>query len=216
MNSSNIASLIRGVGSSTTYEVMNALGDHYNSTPGCITSASGQPFPLDGSCVDFDSGQAGVQPQSESGARSGRMPTPTTTSCGITTKSARANGIQTLVGSDARGYLENVRFARSSRAPSGSDISGLRFVAYAKDAAPWIKYDDSAVGGEGSDGVSDLSVGQLQGIFASCPITNWSAVGGANRQIIVWAALRGSDISSTFEHFFGAGNSSTNCIPPAA
>jgi ABC-type phosphate transport system substrate-binding protein len=210
MNPSHGVSFVRGAGSDTTFEVMNDLAAHYNGARGCIAAQSGQTFPLNGTCVDFDPGTAGIQPQYESGINNanpdhdivwGFYPV------------GSGNGITLLTQTGNPGVIPRLSYARSSRAEAPADPAGLRFLAFARDAIPWVKFNDSAVANEASDPVSNLSVAQLTSIFVSCGTTNWNQVGGNAGTIAVWAAQNGSGTRVTYDGFVG-GNS-TNCIPPA-
>lgn len=201
---------IRGGGSDTTYEMMVGLADQYNATPGCITSQSGFTFPENGTCIDFDPVTPGIQPHWEDPViQAGANPDHNIIWQFYPYGSS--NGIKVLTDTGQPNVTERFRFARSSRAPSGSDPAGLRFVGYARDAIPWVKYDDSAVATEPSDGVTNLTQAQLQGIFTGCTNTNWNQVGGNNGPIIVWSAQSGSGTRSTFDGFVGG--DSTTCIP---
>jgi len=212
MNPSLGISFIRGVGSDTTYEMMVALGDHYNNAVGCVTAATGVTFPTDGTCQDFDPGTPGIQPHWED--------------AGITSGAngdhdvvwnmypvGSGNGIKILQQTGSPGTIPRVSFARSSRANNASDPAGLRFLAYARDAIPWIKYNDSAVANEPSDPVSNLTLSQLQGVFVNCGNTDWSQIGGNAGPILVWSAQGGSGTRATFDGFVGG--DSTTCIPAA-
>jgi len=210
MNPSGGTSYIRGVGSDTTYEMVVALGDQYNASPGCITSQSGLTFPLNGTCVDFDTGTPGIQPSYQNGISNANADRDVVWNMYPV---GSGNGITLLSQTGNPGVIPRISYARSSRAPAGSDPAGLRFLAFARDAIPWIKYDDSAVANEGSDGVTNLTQAQIQGIFVSCTNTNWNQVGGNNSNIIVWSAQGGSGTRTTFDGFVG-GNS-TSCIPAA-
>src|SRR5262249_35668491 len=201
---------IRGGGSDTTYEMMVGLADQYNATPGCITSQSGFTFPENGTCIDFDPVTPGIQPHWEDPViQAGANPDHNIIWQFYPYGSS--NGIKVLTDTGQPNVTERFRFARSSRAPSGSDPAGLRFVGYARDAIPWVKYDDAAVATEPSDGVTNLTQAQLQGIFTGCTNTNWNQVGGNNGPIIVWSAQNGSGTRSTFDGFVGG--DSTTCIP---
>ncbi|MBI2710246.1 MAG: substrate-binding domain-containing protein [Actinobacteria bacterium] len=222
----NQPDLIRMGGSDTTETLMNSLAKLYNEAPGCILT--GTPQNLDGKCFDFNSATAGIQPQYQLDADGN--PTDKAnpdhdvaygyaavgSSTGITQLAQRGTtGIQTL------------DIARSSRAPRSSDVDGLRFVAYAKDAIPWVRFP-----GTPASGVSSLSVTQIRNAFSGCApgvqpeidktvnggnnngVADWGDIGGATGEpLVVWAAQDGSGTRSTFDGFLGSGANSTNCIP---
>jgi ABC-type phosphate transport system substrate-binding protein len=209
MNPSGGISYIRGVGSDTTYEMMVALGDQYNNAAGCITSQSGQTFPLNGTCVNFGNTNPPTY-QYQNGINNAN---PDHDVVWNMYPVGSGNGITLLSQTGNPGVIPRLSYARSSRTPSASDAAGLRFLAYARDAVPWIKYDDSAVANEASDPVTNLTQAQIQSIFVSCASTDWNQVGGNAGPIIVWAAQGGSGTRATYDGFVG-GNS-TSCIPAA-
>jgi len=85
----------------------------------------------------------------------------------------------------------------------------LRFVAFAKDALTWTKWNNAGGGGAP---VSNLTVAQLNDILVDCTITTWDQVGGANTNpIIVYTAITASGSRASWDAFVG-GNTST-CIP---
>ena len=65
----------------------------------------------------------------------------------------------------------------------------------------------------GSGGATQfcLTQSQLQGIFVTCTITNWSQVGGNNLAIAVYTAQAGSGTRSAWDGFVGG--DSSHCIP---
>ena len=206
------AAQILGSGSDTTQFMMNNLDSLYRFTPGCkVVADTGQTQPLDFSCI---------------------LPDPVGT---ITTENythdqiqeayflGSSNGINQLCEQGQVGVAK-ISFARSSRALSGSDCTGLNFVAYAKDAIPFEAFPtvngqpnpvfrgfnnpDPLCSGKGLC----LTQAQLTGIFVSCSITNWNQVGSTvSAPIEIFTAQTGSGTRKTFDGFVG-GNSQT-CIP---
>jgi hypothetical protein len=65
----------------------------------------------------------------------------------------------------------------------------------------------------GSTGTTQfcLSQSQLQGIFITCTIKNWSAVGGQNVAIQIYTPQSGSGTRKTWDKFLGG--DSSHCIP---
>src|SRR5689334_13544355 len=176
-----IAESILGSGSDTTQFMMGALDNLYQFSPGCD--------------------QLAIPPASQQLDFSCSAPDPAGT---ITTENYQHDQVHeaTFLGSSSgisqlckqgQSNVATINFARSSRAPAGSDCTGLHFVAYARDGISWEAWDKvtaTSVSGihnmnnqadtcAGSGGATQfcLSQSQLQGIFISCSITNWSQVG---------------------------------------
>jgi phosphate transport system substrate-binding protein len=100
-------------------------------------------------------------------------------------------------------------FARSSRGPRDSDPKGLSFTAFARDAIVPVTF--GAQGGP-AQGVENLSLQQLRGIFVTCQITNFNQIGGDDAPIAVYTIQEGSGTRATFDQFLNG--DSDNCIPP--
>ena len=122
-----------------------------------------------------------------------------------------SNGIAQLEDTGAHGatatskgtsirVFQGVNFATSSRSGSSTDLQGLNFVAYAKDAVTWFHYTKVAGKSSPSSAVTSLTQSQLQQIFNGT-IDNWSQVGGANAPIVVFAAQEGSGTASVWKTF---------------
>lgn len=195
------ADIVSGSGSDTTYGLMQDLDTLYNGTDGCRTenpAGSDAPRRLDLTCVeDDDPSDEPVEGNFDHDLALSYFPL------------GSSNGIAQLCNAGQAG-IADVGYARSSRAPRDTDCEGLRFVAYARDAIPWVAFPD--VPDSASAGVTDLTQEQLRGIFATCEITNWSEVGGEDAPIVVYAAQEGSGTRATFDEFID-GNSES-CIPP--
>jgi ABC-type phosphate transport system substrate-binding protein len=192
---------ILGSGSDTTYFMM---GQHldvlYNTSAGCrVIALPGDTQPLSNECL----ADTGVEVHSENYAHD---------RVGEAAPLGSSVGINQLCQQGLSG-VAHIDFARSSRAPRSPDsCTGMHFVAYARDGISWESFPNET--SSPSNGVNDLTVNQLKGIFTTCTITDWSDVGGGSRGIVVWAAQAGSGTRSTFEGFLGGGNS-TACIPAA-
>jgi ABC-type phosphate transport system substrate-binding protein len=207
-----VAQSVVGSGSDTTQLMMNGIDRLYQFSPGCDQLApTGTTQWLDFSCLS---------------------PDPTGT---ITTENYEHDrvsqayflgssvGINQLCGQGQAG-VAHIDYARSSRAPKTPDsCTGMHFVAYARDAISWEAFN-TAVGGvhnmnnqtgtcAGSGGTTQfcLSQTQLQGIFITCSITNWSQVGGQNVAIQIYTPQAGSGTRSTWDKFLGG--DSSHCIP---
>lgn len=190
------ATLVRGSGSDTTYFLLQKLDNAYNGSRGCFSEVlPGNTQPLDNSCVQDDREYMTTENVDHDVALS-YYPL------------GSSNGIKQLCERGLAG-VTLVDYARSSRAPKSSDCQGLRFVAFAKDAIPWASFKD--VAGSASASVGSLTQQELKDIFVNCTITNWNQVGGADAEIIIYAAQAGSGTRGAYDGFVG-GDSST-CIP---
>ncbi|MEU9447582.1 substrate-binding domain-containing protein [Streptomyces sp. NPDC048277] len=110
---------LAGVGSDTTQDVMNALGE-------TITNSSGKVI------------------ASWNATGSSPITTKATGSCSITRPDGSGAGI-TALNTALDGNTGCVDFARSSRGPNDTSTSDLTFIPYAKDAVAWVKQDGSAL-----------------------------------------------------------------------
>lgn len=192
-------------GSDTTYDMMAALDLLYNVSPGCNLLAQPQGN-LDDSC---------------------KADLPST----ITTENYRhdrivgraplgsSNGISQLCGVAGATPVDFARSSRTARtAPAAEPCAGTRFVAYARDGIDWECFS-GLPNGCGADPaanppippVTNLTQAQLQSIYATCSVTNWNQLGGANRPIELWAIQDGSGTRATIDAFLGAPMS--QCFP---
>jgi ABC-type phosphate transport system substrate-binding protein len=212
-----VAVSILGSGSDTTQFMMDSLDRLYLFSPGCaqIPTPSGPTAWLDFSCQSPDpSGTVTTENYAHDQTHEAYF-------------LGSSNGISQLCnqgGTIAGAPVAHIDFARSSRASKISDCSGLDFVAYALDGISWEAFNSTGSGvhaisnqagtcaGSGSGGASPycLSQSQLQGIFLTCTITNWSQVGGQNVAINPYTPQPGSGTRSTFDSFLGG--SSDTCI----
>jgi ABC-type phosphate transport system substrate-binding protein len=185
---------VLGSGSDTTFNMMLSLDLLYNGSAGCNLIAV--PQPLDNSC---QADVPGVTITTEN-YRHDRISEVAPLGSG--------NGIKQLCGLGTN--PAHTDFARSSRAPGTSDCSGLRFVAYARDALSWECFPGVTGSGCASMSTKNLTQQQLKDIFVNCTITNWSQVGGANVPIHVYTAQAGSGTRTTWDGFMGG--SSDLCV----
>lgn len=219
-------STVVGSGSSTTYLMMTALDDVFNTSPTCaMFVASGTtPQPLDFSCIQGSTGD----PLSFEASPTN---TPENPFGDVTLQEPQigsSNGIKQLEYGNPSGHsttvnvANNVNYARSSRASKSSDFAGLNFVAYATDGISWFHY----TGVQGPTGtavptpsanVTNLTDAQLQGIWNGT-INNWSQLGGTNAPITVFSAQAGSGTDSTWASHLGfdptTGGEPVNCSNP--
>ena len=110
---------LAGVGSDTTQDVVNALGD-------AITNSSGKVI------------------ASWNATGSSTITTKSTGTCTIARPDGSGAGI-TALNTAIDGSTGCVDFARSSRGPNNTTTTDLTFIPYAKDAVSWVKQDGSAL-----------------------------------------------------------------------
>ena len=234
-NTNDDVSRVQISGSDTTYLVMQNLGKAYMESEGCVLNAVATVKPITPSTIPQQNRCAGATvPEGASGASQLSAVKTENYDHDVVinyfpqgSNAGRAQLCAQLPSADPLRLvgLQVIDIARSSSAPgSGFQCTGatlapvaavgtriLRFVAFAKDALTWVKWDTLA---GGSDGVTDLTVQQIKDIWFNCSITTWNQVGGANSNpIIVWTMIAASGSRSTWDGFVG-GNSTT-CIPTA-
>src|SRR5262249_10222883 len=103
------------------------------------------------------------------------------------------------------GNLSKVNFARNVRAPKSTDCTGLHFVADSRDGLAWECFGNC-------HGVTNLTKVQLQGIYGSCTIKNWSDVGGSAGPIDVYGVVAGAGVKSNWNSYLGISDD-TACTP---
>ena len=208
---------VLGSGSDTTQFMMHSIDGLYLFSPGC------QQIALPGATKFYDFSCLAPDP-------TGTVPTENYQHDQVHEASflGSGNGIHQICNQGLAGNA-HIDYARSSRASSTSDCKGLHFVAYARDGISWEAFDDgttaSGIHGmnnqadtcAGSGGLTQfcLSQAQLQGIFITCTITNWSQVGGQNVPISIYTPQAGSGTRLTWDTFLGGPGNSQNCIPAA-
>ena len=206
---------IRGVGSDTTFAMMNRLGVAYQESPGCTHNTPTMPNDatvIEGNCAATQPGGVITTENYDHEVHFGWYPT------------GSGNGIRQLCKqtNPKPANVPPVNYSRSS-AGSAATSSGncrpgagvtlrMKFVAYAKDGLTWVNW-----AGGGGSGLTNLTKTQLQGIFINCTVSNWNQVGGPNAPIIIYTAQNGSGTRSSWD-FFLTGSSSTAplsdaCIP---
>jgi ABC-type phosphate transport system substrate-binding protein len=109
---------LAGVGSDTTQDVVNALGDAITNSSGKVVASWNA------------TGTATVKTKA--------------TGCEITRPDGSGAGI-TALNTALDGSTGCVDFARSSRGPNNTTTTDLTFIPYAKDAVSWVKQDGSAL-----------------------------------------------------------------------
>ena len=158
--------IIVGSGSSTTYNMMQGLDTLFNSANTCPltsdnTTASGSGQPLDFACVTgAGADQLALNaPQNENPWADVVVEEPAIGSGSGIGQLEKGYGYHNQSWTDSGStvhYLNianNINFARSSRDPSngsgsstGSDYTGLNFVAYATDGVSWVHYLQTPAG----------------------------------------------------------------------
>lgn len=221
-------SLIVGSGSSTTYNMMQALDTIFNQSPGCQVAVTtiGATQPLNFSCVGgqytVDGNPVDINPFNDAAVEE----PPIGSSNGIAElQDSGANGAAASVG-----VSQDINFARSSRAPKSSDSASDNFVAYAKDGVSWLHFVKVDSAYTPSHDVVSLNATQLEDIYDGT-YYNWDqiqtgitkvhseevpAYEGDNAPIIVVSAQNGSGTESTFSGYINALNPSApnavNCL----
>lgn len=150
--------IIVGSGSSTTYNMMQGLDVLFNEANTCPltsdnTTGSGSGQPLDFSCVTGAGADALAlaAPQNENPWADVAVEEPPIGSSSGIGQLEKGYGYHDQTWTDSsntKSYLNianNINFARSSRDPSnsassGTDNTGLNFVAYATDGVSWVHY----------------------------------------------------------------------------
>jgi hypothetical protein len=208
-----IPTSILGQGSDTTMFVMNAMDQLYGLSAGCNNIGSSQT-PTE---VQVHNNQC-------------YSPDPAGT---ITSENYAHDQVHEgwFVGS-SEGIFEldhqttpgtaHVDFARSSRGPRSSDLTGLSFVAYAQDAIIWEAWDRGTTasgihamnnthgGCAAHPNTTCLTPLDLYHIYGDCTYVNWNQVGGQNVAMTRYAFQPSSGTESTFNAFLAtAGGVST-------
>jgi phosphate transport system substrate-binding protein len=187
--------LIVGSGSDTTYLTMQRLDLIFNNATGCnILVVPGQPQPLDGECITpTPDGQISINENHD------------------VATSAFPYGSSSGINQLCQQGLANVAqidYARSSRTLRSTDCDGLEAVAYARDALSWYHFTEVDGQPTASAAVDNLTQSQLNKIFVTGEITNWSQVGGEDAPIVVYAAQSGSGTRASWDSFVGGDSSS--------
>lgn len=200
-NPNNKVEFIRGQGSDSTVDIMQKLDFAFNNSIGCKVIPDGTTVsPLNHECAvkgpPFTSAENWDHDVALSFFALGS-----------------SNGLSMLANQGNPGVAK-IDYARSSRSARSSDNPNLRFVAFARDATPWVNFRNES--GSPANGVDRLSVQQIKDIWFNCTINNWNQVGGAvSAPILVWTSQRGSGERSTFDAFIASSGSdiSEKCIP---
>jgi ABC-type phosphate transport system substrate-binding protein len=220
-------STIVGSGSSTTYNMMQAMDVLFNDSPGCqqfvAFPSAATPQPLDYSCTTPPTVAANPEnPYNDMATEEAPL--------------GSSNGIQQLEDQGAHGagatsegdpinVADNQSFARSSRALKSTDLEGMNFVAYAEDGVTWFHYlkakakpTSTTTTNTPSETIKTLTLAQLEGIWNGT-YTNWNQVGSkTSAPIVVFSAQEGSGTQSTWKTFLGfdpsAATNQVNCFTP--
>ena len=221
-------------GSDTTYFLLNDLAVLYNESEGCFQTSVAMPLtttsPKQGQCTGATTPESNAaSPAQNNAVKTENYDHDTVFNLFPQGSSAGRRQLcgQKFPGRDSR--LPAVDIARSSSGPgegfqctaTNATVNGtqlypagtgrtLRFIAFARDALTWAKWTTPK---GASTAVTNLTQAQLNQIFVTCTITNWSTVGGGDAPIRVWTAISASGSRAVWDAFIG-GNSET-CIPAA-
>jgi len=231
---------IVGSGSSTDYNMMQGLDTLFNQVPGCvITSGSVTGAPSKASQqLDYSCEASGGTTLEQIAGSPSYLDNPINdvaveepamgSSNGIAQlelgRNQAGSGVGTAFTTTNQENVSAINYARSSRDPSSSaDVSGLNFVAYAKDGvAPLIFTEFNGQKTPFSTVVSKLpglTTAELQGIYNGS-IYDWGQIPGVHTSmpIYVYSAQEGSGTQSTFKTFLGtdpsAATNKVNCTDP--
>jgi ABC-type phosphate transport system substrate-binding protein len=205
------AASVLGSGSNTTQLMMADIDTLYLFSPGCaqIPTPSGPTAWLDFSCqasdpagTDFNDNYTHDQVHEAYFLGS-------------------SNGITQLCDQGQPG-VASIQFARSSRAPSATDCTGLHFVAYARDGIPIEGFGSNASSFESTPASAPckstshfcITQAQAKAIWHTCTITNWDQLDSSlpSAPIDMYTPQPGSGTRSTFDTFLGGTNFSETCI----
>jgi hypothetical protein len=162
------AASVLGSGSNTTQLMMADIDTLYLFSPGCaqIPTPAGPTAWLDFSCQSPDPAGTDVNDNY------------THDQVHEAYFLGSSNGITQLCDQGQPGVAV-IQYARSSRAPSATDCTGLHFVAYARDGIPIEGFDTNASNFKQSTAPCKLTSkfcitqAEAKAIWHTCTITNW-------------------------------------------
>jgi ABC-type phosphate transport system substrate-binding protein len=171
-----VPNTIIGQGSDTTYDVMLALSDLYNNSPGCQVY-SGTGCGTD----DINDARYGSTNYDHDAVAQGY---PTGSGAGI-------NGLTTPAN-----YAQGINFARSSRKANAGETAARTFWGYGVDGIAVISFGTRT-------GVS-LTQANLNAIYhCQAGATDWSNFGQPAGTIVPWGMNSASGTAATFAGFVG-------------
>ncbi|MGO8874247.1 MAG: hypothetical protein ACLQNG_00560 [Acidimicrobiales bacterium] len=189
--------VILGSGSSTTYNMMQALDTLFNDSLGCyMTQPSGTTQTLDFSCASVNGGNQVGQGYTENPVNDVAAEEPALgSSAGIDQVELGGPG----VGATATAV---VNYARSSRALKSTDQPGLNFVSYATDGVSWLTFPEVNGKGTASAVVKSLTLKDLTGIWNGT-YKKWNQIPGYTKtagdaNICVYTAQLSSGTEATW------------------
>jgi len=188
--------IIVGSGSSTSYNVMQAMDVLFNNSLGCyMTQPSGTTQTYDFSCASNNQGEQVGEGYTENPINDVSVQEPALgSSAGIKQIEYGGPGNDGNVPANPTAV---VNYARSSRQFTGSDYPGLNFVGYAADGVSYVYWPVHAGKDTPSFGVGNLTTTQLHNIWAGTD-TNWDQVGGTAGNICVYTAQLSSGTEATW------------------
>jgi ABC-type phosphate transport system substrate-binding protein len=175
--------VVLGGGSDTTYLVSQRLEVLFSGAPGCAVVTSSTNVSK-GKCNDV-----GVAP---TGVVNGNYDHDVFVSA---TPTGSGAGVQALLAAGPQ-YNPPIDYARSSRAPAGTEANELTFFGYARDGIAVVTF--------GSRGSIALTKTQLLDIYVNCTLTDWSQVPGQPAgAIIPWDMNAASGTRAAFLTYLG-------------
>jgi ABC-type phosphate transport system substrate-binding protein len=205
--------ILVGSGSSTTYDMMQALDTLFNDSLGCyMTQPSTLSQTLDFRC-DLPRDNGGLQVgegYTENPINDVSVQEPALgSSAGIAQIEYGGKGNDGNPGIGGKPLpAAAVNYARSSRQFKTTDYPGLNFVAYATDGVSWLSFPKVKGKATPSSRVKNLTTTQLTDIWSG-KITNWDQVGGTKGNICVYVANLSSGTVSTWATALGFTSTTT-------
>jgi ABC-type phosphate transport system substrate-binding protein len=208
----NTAHLIVGGGSDTTYKAMVNLTDLWDGAPGCtIVTSNGATL---NNCVTTN-----ANPETNT---LGNYQHDTVAQANPT---GSGSGISALINGTAyNGTTGSPSFARSSRGPSGSELSSATFWGFGEDGVQIVVFNNRGSIANGADPVSNpkMSAQELHNIW-NCTYTTWHQVPslGINNgdpndgPIVPWGIQTSSGTYATFRDYIRNATGDSSFDPDA-
>jgi len=196
----NTAHIISGGGSDTTYRAMVGLTDLYNGSPGCFTTTSSGSSVLNNCITTNPNPETNTLGNYEHDTVAQAYPTGS--GAGIAALNGSGNYHGTVTGAPD--------FARSSRGPSGSELSSDTFWGFAQDGIQVVVFNNRSTIANGADPVGNpkMSADELRKIW-NCTYTQWSQVpslgiapgSATDGPIVPWGINTASGTYATFRDY---------------
>ena len=195
-----VNNVILGSGSSTTYNMMQALDTLFNDSLGCyMTQPSGTTQTLNFECASNNGGNQVGQGYTENPVNDVAAEEPALGSGAGIDQIEYGGGPGTDPSDPATAV---VNYARSSRALKSTDSPGLNFVSYATDGVSWLTFPKVKGKGTASANVTNLTLGDLTDIWNGT-YKRWNQIPGythtaGNANICVYVAQLSSGTEATW------------------